>query len=136
MATLTGARLVEELAAEIDAAGGRSPRVRAAVEKARAAALELGNERTLGYVPVLKKALGAAVEGLEAIAPAVHAPGLPALAATARKAVAAIDPDRPFALQRGPVQDAVRAIADAVLVARTAVSSARRFVAGQRLSAQ
>jgi hypothetical protein len=108
------------IAAALARAAGDDGPARASLERMRAEVEEL--ER-LGPIDLdradrVRAALDRGIEALRAVAREGDAPGLGGWVDAAAAAVDGVDPATPLALQRAPVQDALRALADAALVAR------------------
>jgi hypothetical protein len=111
-ARLTGAQILYAMAGAFEALQHTGH-----TDDLRKQADELASAEPLDYSPRLKAALGIAVEALRSVEKRAPRPVLASLRAQAQAAVERISPQRPFALQRAAVQDAMRIIADALTVA-------------------
>lgn len=115
------ARVLDTLAGVIAVAplSLATPRWRSLVVGARFQALQLDREGeiSLQRSDRIKAGLQAAVDALGAVRGVESNPALEALVAAARAGVDAIDPGTAFVFQRGAIQEAMRATADAYLVA-------------------
>jgi hypothetical protein len=104
----TGAQALYALARQLQALGANPHDLSERADKLTRAA-------PLDYAPQLREALERAVDAIGTLHPAN--PATDSLIAQAREAVQRIARDRPFELQRPAVQDALRLISDALIVA-------------------
>jgi hypothetical protein len=111
----TGAQAVVALADALGTLPSPPKHAGARVRDLRERADRLAAAPPLDYSRQLKDALGKTVDTLEQ---ANLAPAARQLLAEARRATGEIRPDRPFDLQRAAAQDALRALADTITVAK------------------
>jgi hypothetical protein len=113
LARRTGGQAVYAIAGALSGLGRNAGELRKRADR-------LANAAELDYAPLLKEALALAVDVLGKLDG--KSPAFERLRAEARDAVERIATDRPFELQRPVVQDALRLIADALTIARSAAA--------------